>query len=221
MIRRKTPREVQIPWWLGLSISAFTAGGTLFGWLQRKKSFIGAGERPSPPQRATQAVFVGSGLGYLLTSLVDFWEHFRLEKEKTGRYWGFQAVPVGETINHWLTISTLLGLFASARPLPKEKMARRDWFVLLAPAIFMALGWRDELVYHRRRSVHREDMMHTVAHLAVTAMLASFYSLRVLPWNERRPYIEEVLLRALRRRQGPIPQRTGRPPQHPYTRGTN
>jgi hypothetical protein len=193
MFRTKTPREVRIPWWLGLTIGAVTLGGAVYGWRQRQKTVIGAGENPPAPQRAAQAVFIGAGMGYLTTSLVDFWEHFRLEKEETGRYWSFQVVPPGETLNHLSTISILLGLFALARPLPRQRLEPRDWFVLLGPSLFLSLGWRDELVYHRRRAAHREDMMHTIAHLAVGVMLTGFYLTRVVPWSAARPRIEEWL----------------------------
>ena len=43
------------------------------------------------------------------------------------------------------------------------------------------LGWRDELVYHRQRTDHREDMFHTVGHLAAGVMLTSFMRLRMAP----------------------------------------
>lgn len=193
MFQKKTPREVRIPWWLGLGVGAVTLGGAIYGWRQRKKSLIGTGENPPAPQRAAQALFVGAGLGYLSTSLLDFWEHFRLEKEQTGKYWGFQVVPLGETLNHLATISTLLSLFALARPLPPERLKLRDWYVLLGPALFLALGWRDEVVYHRRRAAHREDIMHTIAHLAVGVMFVGFYSLRTIPWSDNRPRIEDWL----------------------------
>ncbi len=190
MYRKRTPRDVRIPAWLGLSIGAVTLGAMLYGWRTRRRTLLGAGACPPAPQRAAQAVFTGAGLGYLSTSLVDFWEHFRLEKQQTGRYLASEAVPPGETANHLATISTLVAIFLLARPLPRERLAPRDWFVLLGPALFLGLGWRDELVYHRRRAAHREDMMHTVAHLAAGVMLASFYSTRVIPWSEERPRLE-------------------------------
>ena len=65
------------------------------------------------------------------------------------------------------------GVLALSRPLPSV-LEPRDWFVLASPLVFLALGWRDEFVYHRRRSVHREDLMHTVAHLAAGAMLSAW-----------------------------------------------
>src|SRR4051812_32901804 len=111
-----TPPAVRLPGWLGGGIGAATLGGALYGWLRRRRTRLGAGEDPPAPQRAAQGVFFGAGMGYLTTSLLDFWEHFRLEREATGRYWGFSAVPPGETLNHLATISTLLGLFGLARP---------------------------------------------------------------------------------------------------------
>jgi hypothetical protein len=96
----------------------------------------------------------------------------------------------GGTANHLATISVLIATLLLARPLPRERLAPRDWFVLFAPGLFLALGWRDELVYHRRRAVHREDMMHTVAHLAAGAMLAGFYATRTIPWGGEPPRLE-------------------------------
>src|SRR5437764_904213 len=40
-----------------------------------------------PAYRALRAVFFGSALAYLVLSLLDFWEHFRLEKAATGSWW--------------------------------------------------------------------------------------------------------------------------------------
>jgi hypothetical protein len=49
---------------------------------------------------------------------------------------------------------------------------------LFGPLAFLVLGWRDEIVYHRLRTAHREDIMHTTAHLAAGLMLASLYAMR-------------------------------------------
>jgi len=40
-----------------------------------------------------RTIFFSSAFGYLVTSLADFAEHFRLEKEVTGRYFGATVVP--------------------------------------------------------------------------------------------------------------------------------
>jgi len=120
-----------------------------------------------------RATFFFSAFSYLIISLIDFWEHFRLEKLATGRYLSMVAVPPGETFNHLLTSLVILGELVLARPLPPQ-LAPRDWFVVSAPLLFLLLGWRDELVYHRRRCAHREDIMHTTAHLAAGVMMCSF-----------------------------------------------
>jgi len=70
-------------------------------------------------------------------------------------------------------------LLTLARPLPPS-LKMRDYLVLASPALFLVLGWRDELVYHRRRCVHREDIMHTVSHLAAGVMMCSFLTSKLL-----------------------------------------
>jgi hypothetical protein len=131
--------------------------------------------------RLVRASFFASSFGYLAVSLLDFWEHFRLEHEATGRWLAARVVPPGETANHVATIAVVVALLVLARPL-RAPLGPRDLAVLLAPVAFLALGWRDELVYHRRRCAHREDIMHTVAHLAAGAMLSSFVAMRLVPW---------------------------------------
>ena len=116
-----------------------------------------------------------------MLSLLDFWEHFRLEKAATGRWWSMTVLPLGETLNHSATGLVIISIFVLARPLPAA-LAPRDWLVVCAPAIFLALGWRDEVVYHRRRCAHREDIMHTVAHLAAGVMMCTYLSSKLFPW---------------------------------------
>src|SRR5207248_2880733 len=106
----------------------------------------------------------------------------RLEKEVTGRSGGNTVVPVGETINHVLTMANVGSLLALARPL-RWVPGKRDLYVLTLPALHLFLGWRDELVYHRRRCLHREDIIHTVAHVAGMAMMGSFFAMRVVDWR--------------------------------------
>jgi hypothetical protein len=125
--------------------------------------------------RLLRAIFFSSAFAYLVVSLFDFWEHFRLEKLATGKWWSMSVLPLGETLNHLGTGFVIVAFFVLARPLPRS-IEPRDWFVLAAPAIFWTLGWRDELVYHRRRCVHREDIIHTVAHLCAGVMMCSFLS---------------------------------------------
>lgn len=163
------PRHLVIPRWLTAAISLpMIAGGA-----------AGLASDGSWPERIVTAIFYASAFGYLGVSLLDFYEHFRLEKEVTGKWIAFAALPIGETINHALTTATIVAALVLVRPLGTTLEAR-DWFVIVAPAIFLGLGWRDELVYHRRRSAHREDIMHTVAHLAAGVMLSSLYVMRLV-----------------------------------------
>jgi hypothetical protein len=134
-----------------------------------------------PPFRLMRGIFFAAAFAYLVLSLLDFWEHFRLERAATGRWWAMQVIPPGETLNHAATGLTVVALLVLARPLPSS-LAPRDWFVLAAPALFLLLGWRDEVVYHRRRCAHREDLMHTTAHLAAGVMMCSFLASRLFPW---------------------------------------
>ena len=135
----------------------------------------------SLPYRVLRAIFFASAFAYLVLSLLDFWEHFRLERAATGRWWSMAVVPVGESLNHAATGAVILALFVLARPLGPV-LAPRDWLVLVAPALFLALGWRDEIVYHRRRCAHREDIMHTVSHLAAGVMMCTYLSTRLFHW---------------------------------------
>lgn len=162
----RSPLGLRIPWWLlGLTL-ALSGSGAIYG-----------GKTARGARRLSRATLCASGLAYLTISLLDFAEHFRLERQLTGKWFSATAVPPGETVNHGLTLLTVLGALALARPLP-EKLAPRDLFALAAPALFLVLGWRDELVYHRRRALHREDLMHTVSHLAAGVMLTSLYLAR-------------------------------------------
>ena len=175
-MRYGTPNDVVIPIWLGLGLAAVVAVAGFAGWRAKRRV-------RTRPERAARAVFVGSAIAYAGTSLVDFAEHLRLEKVRTGRYLAACEVPLGESANHVLTVATIVALLVLARPLPRERLEARDVFVLLAPAAITALGWRDEIVYHRRRSQHREDMMHTVSHIGLAGMLAGLFAARVV----RRP----------------------------------
>jgi hypothetical protein len=174
---RVLPTELRIPRWFGALTCGVVCGGALLG---------GALERDhSAPEGIVHATFLGSALGYLTVSLADFYEHLRMEKVATGRWVGAQVVPVGETLNHLLTIGVLGSMLLLARPLAAP-LDKRDVWVLCAPAVFLALGWRDEIVYHRRRSPHREDILHTVAHLAAGVMLASFFAWKLVDWARLR-----------------------------------
>lgn len=169
---RGAPPNVRIPTWVAALIAAAVAGGALLG--------ISTAQHGQAEQ-LLNAVFFASAFGYVVISMIDFREHFRLEKEATGRWLAFSAVPLGETLNHAATTIVVVAILLFARPLPAE-LEPRDIFVLIAPALFLALGWRDEVLYHRVRGAHREDIMHTTAHLAAGIMLTSFYALRLTRW---------------------------------------
>ena len=142
---------------------------------------LGATTAHGAGPRLVRAFFLASAFSYLTVSLFDFWEHFRLERAATGRALATKVVPLGETLNHWATGLMLILFIALARP-PVSPLAPRDWIVIIAPIAFWVLGWRDELVYHRRRASHREDIMHTVAHLAAAVMMSTLVAMRMVRW---------------------------------------
>jgi hypothetical protein len=166
-----------VPGWLWAAVLVSIALGVTLG--------LQDAARPAG-QRLARAVFLGGGLAYLAVSIVDFWEHYRLEKVVSGRYFGWTAVPLGESLNHAATTIVLVSMLVLGRPL-RLPLEPRDWWVLMAPAVFLLLGWRDELVFHRRRAQHREDIMHTLAHLAAAVMLAGFAASRLVDWGPPRP----------------------------------
>ena len=168
--RAPLPAELRMPRLVAIGVPLLIAAGVALGLFRE-------GREPA----LVRASFFGSAFGYLGVSLFDFWEHFRLEKAATGRWWAATVVPIGETLNHTATGLVVIAFLVLARPLPSP-IEPRDWFCLSAPVVFLALGWRDELVYHRRRAAHREDIMHTVAHLAAGAMLCSFALMRFRSW---------------------------------------
>ena len=159
------------PVWLVISFAAAILAGLLAGYT----SGTSLGER------IARAVFHAAAFAYVVTSIADMLEHHRLERLATGKWWAMTVVPIGESLNHLATLGTLVAFLTLARP-PPDPLEVRDYFVLAAPAIFLALGWRDEVVYHRRRSTHREDMLHTVSHLAAGVMLAGAIASKMVRW---------------------------------------
>lgn len=168
--RGPLPDELRVPPVITIGVLVAIAGGVALG-------FALAGREPV----LVRAGFFGSAFAYLVVSLFDFWEHFRLEKVATGRWWAISVLPLGESLNHAATGIVVIAFLLLARPLPAV-LAPRDWICLASPPLFLALGWHDELAYHRRRSAHREDLMHTVAHLAAGAMLCTFALMRFRSW---------------------------------------
>lgn len=169
---RDPPEGTRIPAWLSLVTALAIGGGVALGALTPDAS---------PGLRLSRAVFFASAFAYFSSSMVDFWEHVRLEHAATGRWLAWKVVPLGETVNHMLTTTVLVILLMYLQP-PSGALTARDAFFALGPVCYFALGWRDEIVYHRRRAVHREDLMHTVSHLAGGAMLAALYAMRLGRW---------------------------------------
>jgi hypothetical protein len=173
MTRLDTPADVRIPWWVSAPCVAAAAAGAAQGF------FASA---VTPTERYLRCVYSACAFLYLALSAVDFVEHFRLEKEATGRFLAMTAVPFGETVNHALTLSTIIAAILLARPLPAV-LEPRDMVVLGAPIAFLVLGLRDEVAYHRKRAKHREDIMHTTAHLTAGIMWTTLYALRLTSWT--------------------------------------
>jgi hypothetical protein len=171
--RLETPADVRIPWWVSAPCVAAAAAGAAQGF------FASAA---TPAERYLRCVYTACAFLYLALSTVDFVEHFRLEKEATGRFLSMTAVPFGESVNHALTLSTIALAIVLARPLP-ALVEPRDMVVLGAPIAFLVLGLRDEIVYHRKRAKHREDIMHTTAHLTAGIMWTTLYALRLTSWS--------------------------------------
>lgn len=158
-VRTLTP-DLKVPPALWTTLAAASAVGFVVG-LAYAESL----------NRATWAFacFCASIASYLVVVGLDLREHLRLEKFVTGRWIAWQVVPLGESILHSGIVSCLLGTLIlsfwgpTLGPIP----------LLIATVGFFALGWCDELIYHRRRALHREDILHTVSHLAGGAVFAT------------------------------------------------
>lgn len=172
-MQTETDPAVRIPAWLALVVAGAMAAGVALGLL--------ATDGP-PLLKIVRAVFFASAFGYAAVSILDFWEHGRLEGELGGHFFTSRAIPLWESINHVATGATVIAFLLLARQ-PPSTPALRDWVTVLLPPTFLALGWRDELVYHRRRCKHREDIMHTVAHLAAGLMMCSFALSKMVGWS--------------------------------------
>ena len=115
------------------------------------------------------ACFCASIAAYLVVSGLDLHEHLRLEKFVTGRWIEWKVVPLGESVLH----SGIVGCLVAALILSFWEPPLGPIPLLVATLGFFALGWCDELIYHRRRALHREDILHTVSHLAGGAVFAT------------------------------------------------
>jgi hypothetical protein len=160
--------DVAIPRWLGGSLVALIGLGVGLGLLSKR----------SWPERLSRASFFASGLAYVAMSLVDAAEHLRLEKEASGSYLSSVAVPRGESGIH-LAFFAAQGLCMGLGRLEHRPLRAQEALRFAAPLLLFGLGWSDELIYHRRRTQHREDIIHTAAHVANAAMLASFMAVRL------------------------------------------
>jgi hypothetical protein len=170
------PSSLRLPRWLSL-LSAGAVGVAMVAGATR--------QRHSLLWRLLRATFFGSTVGYGIVALLDLAEHLRLEKETTGHYLRWVAIPPLESALHGALVATNISALALARPRLHPSRARGLWLAL-APGALLALGWADELAFHRRRTGHREDIMHTTQHLAEGVMLASHYALLRGPIGRRR-----------------------------------
>lgn len=87
---------------------------------------------------------------------------------------------------HEAIVTTIILFAYLARPL-SFSLGLIDWFLILAPVPFLTLGFADEIVYHRRRALHRENILHTVSHIVAAAMLASIVAARMIDWSAVLP----------------------------------
>lgn len=164
----RLPRSTHIPAWTWLAIAGAAAAGPLGATMTRGSH---------APIRVLRGTLFGSTLAYLTTVALDVAEHFRLEKEVTGSYLRCSAVPLSESLVHAGIALTNLSALLFARPVRRVRSLADRW-LLVAPGVFLALGWTDELVYHRRRAPHREDIIHATEHLAEGIMWTALYASR-------------------------------------------
>jgi hypothetical protein len=160
---------MRLPRWLKVMLAGAGALGPVAGLL---------GRRAPASTRALRALLWSSGMLYLLTAGLDLAEHFRLEKEATGHWLRWTAIPPAESAVHAAIVATNVSALALARPL-RRNPGPVDVWLLSAPVVFLALGWTDELAFHRRRAPHREDVIHATEHLAEGVMWTALYALRL------------------------------------------
>ena len=173
---KELPAHLKLHWTVVVVLAAVAAAGLTVGALV---------PATHPAQSLLSSTFFCAAGLYLVISIIDFREHFRLEKALTGRMLAARAVPLGESINHAGSVGIILLTLLLPRPL-NGPLEARDVVALLLPLAFLALGLRDEVVYHRRRSAHREDILHTTAHLCAGAMFAAWMPLRLVSWAVAR-----------------------------------
>src|SRR5438477_8440472 len=104
--RGPLPDELRIPTLVALGVPLAIAGGVALGLLRD-------GREPA----LVRALFFGAAFAYLTVSLFAFWEHFRLEKAATGRWWGVTVIPLGESLNHAATSAVAIACLVLGPPL--------------------------------------------------------------------------------------------------------
>ena len=166
-VRTLSP-ELRIPPSLWLALGSIAATGFVIGALYA-----------SSLNRSTWAFacFCASIASYIFVVALDLKEHLRLEKFVTGRFMAWTVIPLGESALHVGIVGCLLvALFiALGQPGPSSVP------LLIATIGFFGLGWLDELLYHRRRALHREDILHTVSHLTGGAVFATLFLSNFIP----------------------------------------
>lgn len=168
------PSSARIPRSLALLFASTVASGPLAAI---------AGRKVPLPARILRGILVSAASAWALLTAVDHAEHLRLEKKATGRYLRWSVVPPGESALHLGLLATNTSALLLARPI-RRPMGPADLWLLAAPAVFLALGWSDELIFHRKRAPHREHMIHTTEHLAEGVMWAALYAKRLVRWGE-------------------------------------
>jgi hypothetical protein len=156
------PPGLRVPPFLWVALGSISCAGFFFGLLYAE-SF----NRSTWPF----ACFCASIAAYIFVVALDMNEHIRLEKIVTGRWLGWKVVPLGESALHFGIVGCLVtALSISFYPTGLDSAA-----VLIATIGFFGFGWCDELLYHRRRALHREDILHTVSHLTGGAVFATLF----------------------------------------------
>ena len=157
-----------------LVLVACIVGGVIYG-----SFFV---ESMAPGQRFCNAVFYGSLYAYLAVVSLDLIEHFKLEKFVSGSYFMPVVIPWMETVLHGLIGLTIALVISLARPI-HTPLASRDWLLIILPVAFLFLGWADEVFFHRKRALHREDILHTTSHLVAGVMLVSLFLAKAINWE--------------------------------------
>lgn len=158
---------MQIPRWLAALFAGAAAAGLATGWRARD----------ALPWRILRGAHVASTLAYLVLGTMDLAEHLRLERDATGHALRWAVVPASESVLHAGVIASNLSLLF-ARPFRRRTHLLDVWFGI-APAVFLALGCADELLFHRKRVPHREAVIHGAQHLVEGILWATTYATRV------------------------------------------